>query len=118
VWLHHLRLWPIAKSGDCDVDAADLHLLLSPEELESHEFIASRLGNARCGEMHRVRHCSEVCRFGAIAMADGYPVIDPISCEGCTVCSHICPEGAITMVDAISGHWYVSRYPVWAHGPR
>jgi|CZCA01.1.fsa_nt_gi MinD superfamily P-loop ATPase len=95
--------------ADCDVDAADLHLLLSPEELESHEFIASRLATLDKEKCIGCGRCSEVCRFDAIAMADGYPVIDPISCEGCNVCSFICPEGAITMVDAISGHWYVSN---------
>lgn len=94
---------------DCDVDAADLHLLLSPEVVESHEFMASRQATVDVSRCTGCGHCSEVCRFGAIAMAYGHPTIDPISCEGCTVCSHICPEGAITMVDVMSGNWYVSH---------
>lgn len=94
--------------ADCDVDAADLHLMLSPQELESHEFIASKLATLDKEKCIGCGRCSEVCRFDAIAMDDGYPVIDPLSCEGCNVCSYICPEGAIGMVDVVSGHWYVS----------
>ncbi len=91
---------------DCDVDAADLHLLLKPEVQERHEFRSGQTAVidkdvcTQCGE------CIKVCRFDAICAAFE---IDPISCEGCAVCSHICPAKAITMEENISGEWFVSQ---------
>lgn len=91
--------------ADCDVDAADLHLLLHPDLKEKHVFKSgsfARIDNERCTECGR---CIEVCRFDAIS--DRYEV-DSISCEGCKVCSHVCPVEAITMEKNMSGEWYVS----------
>jgi MinD superfamily P-loop ATPase len=95
---------------DCDVDAANLYLLLNPEIQERHRFSAghkARLDEEKCtgcGE------CLEVCRFSAIEKnAEDKIVIDPISCEGCGVCFHICPAEAIDMEMSISGDWYASR---------
>ena len=99
--------------ADCDVDAADLYLLLHPALKETHEF--SRGKTAFIDESHcsQCGQCQEVCRFEAI---DNY-VVDPISCEGCGVCFHICPEKAIKMVDNLSGKWFVSetKYGPFVH---
>jgi len=99
--------------ADCDVDAADLHLLLHPTVKETHEFSGGKtafIDERRCTECGK---CQEVCRFEAI---DNY-VVDPISCEGCGVCFHICPEKAIKMVDDLSGKWFVSetKYGPFVH---
>lgn len=92
--------------ADCDVDAADLHLLLDPVIESRQEF---RSGSTavrdpdlctRCGE------CLDACRFDAIGQDF---TIDPISCEGCAFCSLRCPAGAITMEENISGEWFVSE---------
>lgn len=91
--------------ADCDVDAADLHLLLHPEILQRHDFKGGKkavIDREKCSECGK---CEEVCRFNAIENF----VVNPISCEGCGVCSHICPEGAIKMEDNLSGEWYISR---------
>ena len=93
---------------DADVDAANLSLLLTPQELGSHPFIASSvavLDRDRCTECGL---CRELCRFGAIP--EDYR-IDPLSCEGCSVCSRACPEEAITMEEVVSGHWFLSQTP-------
>jgi len=90
---------------DCDVDAADLHLLLSPLETEKHEF---RSGQTACIDPERCTVCGlcqDECRFDAIHDF----VVDPSHCEGCGFCSHICPEGAISMQENLAGHWFVSR---------
>ena len=90
---------------DCDVDAADLHLLLKPEIKERHDFrsgVTARINRDVCRECGE---CLSVCRFDAIS--EDF-VVDPISCEGCAVCSHICPEGAIFMEENVSGEWYIS----------
>ena len=96
--------------ADCDVDAANLYLLLQPEVQETHPFtggdkaIIDVENCTQCGE------CADVCRFDAISeKEDGEISIDPISCEGCGVCSHICPADAIKMEKTVSGEWYVSK---------
>lgn len=91
---------------DCDVDAADLHLLLKPVIKERHEFrsgVTARIDRDICQECGE---CLAVCRFEAIT--EDFRV-DPVSCEGCAVCSRICPAGAISMDENISGEWYISE---------
>ncbi len=91
---------------DCDVDAADLHLLLKPDIKERHEFrsgVTARIDRDICQECGE---CISACRFEAIS--EDFRV-DPVSCEGCTVCSHVCPAGAVIMEENISGEWYISE---------
>jgi MinD superfamily P-loop ATPase len=90
---------------DCDVDAADLYLILKPEVREEYEFRASKIASVDKEKCTSCRKCLEVCRFDAISKD---LVIDPISCEGCGVCFRICPVGAIKFEEKISGHFYVS----------
>jgi len=91
--------------ADCDVDAADLHLLLDPQIKERHVFkggvtaIVNKELCTSCGK------CREIFRFDAIR--EDF-VVDPISCEGCAFCSFICPAGAIEMKENTSGEWFVS----------
>jgi len=91
---------------DCDVDAADLHLLLEPETVEKNQFksgvtaVVDEQKCIRCGK------CQEVCRFDAVQ--DVF-TIDPISCEGCGFCSLVCPVDAIEMKENKSGEWYISK---------
>jgi len=92
--------------ADCDVDAADLHLLLQPNIKERYEFksgltaIIDKKICQRCGK------CIVACRFGAISQDF---VVDPISCEGCAFCSYICPVGAIKMEEKFCGEWFISE---------
>ena len=97
----------IAKNkvmADCDVDAADLHLLLSPSIKETNEFRSGQVAvidNDKCIECGL---CQELCRFNAIK---DYKV-EPVSCEGCGFCSHICPVDAINMKECKAGDWFIS----------
>lgn len=104
--------------ADCDVDAANLHLLLHPEIQKTHSFYG--LDKAKidpekctgCGE------CVHVCRFDAISeIQEANFLVDRVSCEGCTVCSLICPAEAIQMEKTKAGEWYVSQtsYGPFAH---
>ena len=99
--------------ADCDVDAADLHLLLSPEPRETHEFRSGQTAVIDDDICTGCGTCEQVCRFGAI---DRQGVIS-YSCEGCGFCARVCPVGAITMEENLSGHWYISdtRYGPLVH---
>jgi len=97
----------LAKSkvlADCDVDAADLHLLLSPSVKQENEFWSGQLACIDEEKCTQCGLCQELCRFDAIK---DY-MVDPVACEGCGFCSHICPEEAITMRENMSGHWFIS----------
>jgi MinD superfamily P-loop ATPase len=96
--------------ADCDVDAANLYLLLHPEIQEEHSFSAGKKAIVELEKCTGCGNCLDLCRFAAIdEREDGRIAIDPISCEGCGVCSYICPVEAITMEKAISGKWFMSR---------
>ncbi|MGI6035310.1 MAG: P-loop NTPase [Limnochordia bacterium] len=93
---------------DCDVDAADLHLLLAPRARKTYDFSASKEAVVHGDRCTGCERCVSVCRFDALAMVDDLAAVDPIACEGCGVCAHICPREAIVMEDVISGNWYIS----------
>jgi len=97
----------LAKSkvlADCDVDAADLYLLLSPSVKDKNEFWSGEVAFIDEEKCTQCGLCQDVCRFDAI---NDFKV-DPISCEGCGFCSNICPVSAITMRENMAGHWFVS----------
>jgi MinD superfamily P-loop ATPase len=92
--------------ADCDVDAADLHLLLQPKIKDRHDFrsgLSASIDKKICQQCGK---CIVACRFNAIS--DGF-VIDHVSCEGCGFCSHICPVNAIKMEENLAGEWFISE---------
>ncbi|MDD5584812.1 MAG: P-loop NTPase [Candidatus Omnitrophica bacterium] len=99
---------------DCDVDAADLHLLLHPKIKERHEFISGQTAVIDKKLCKKCGKCVSVCRFGAIK--DDF-TIEHFSCEGCALCSYICPHGAIRMEENLAGEWFISdtRYGPFVH---
>lgn len=95
---------------DADVDAANLHLLLSPEVRETRNFYGSERAIVDLKKCTRCRRCADVCRFDAIALdADGYPRISEEFCEGCAACTHVCRPLAISMTPHKSGEFYLSE---------
>ncbi len=91
---------------DCDVDAADLYLLLHPKIKETNQFTGGKKAIIDNGLCTQCGDCINVCRFDAISNDF---VVDTISCEGCSVCSYICPVEAISIKENISGEWFVSE---------
>ncbi len=90
---------------DCDVDAADLHLILKPDFNTTSDFKGGNeavIDQDKCTECGR---CIEVCRFDAV---NSIFQVDPIACEGCGVCVDLCPEQAIDFPETICGQWYIS----------
>jgi len=92
--------------ADCDVDAADLHLLLDPKIEKSHIFKSGVTAFTHKKYCEGCGACSIVCRFEAVREDFS---IDPISCEGCAFCSFICPQNAIEMKVNTSGKWFISQ---------
>jgi MinD superfamily P-loop ATPase len=93
---------------DCDVDAADLHLLLAPRPRSENEFrsgVKAKVHGDRCSGCGL---CADLCQFEAITMDGQVAVIDPLGCEGCGVCAHFCPEQAIELEENHCGTWYIS----------
>jgi MinD superfamily P-loop ATPase len=94
--------------ADCDVDAADLHLLLKPEKRKSVTFysgVAPEINYDRCVDCYR---CYALCRYRAISILTTHPRIIATACEGCGVCADHCPEDAITLHEQNCGEWYLS----------
>jgi len=98
---------------DCDVDAADLYLLLKPQIKQENEFWSGQVAFIDKEKCTECGLCQEVCRFGAI---EDY-LVDGISCEGCGLCSQVCTVAAVTMQPCMAGHWFISdtRYGTLVH---
>ena len=106
---------------DCDVDAADLHLILRNDILKSSEFIGGKQASIIDDRCTNCGMCQEYCRFDAIKLdvsagdaTGGRYWIDPHACDGCGVCVHHCPELAIDFREVVSGKWFISDTP---YGP-
>lgn len=96
-------------AADCDVDAADMHLLLKPDESTEEYFYSGEtavIDPAACTACGR---CAQICRFGAVSMVGSVYAIDPLGCEGCGYCARVCPEKAITNHPEKAGVWYSSQ---------
>ncbi|MDD2703207.1 MAG: P-loop NTPase [Candidatus Omnitrophica bacterium] len=99
---------------DCDVDAADLHLLLHPEVKERHEFKSGQTAVIDGKLCRKCGKCLSVCRFEAIKPDFS---IEPFSCEGCALCGRICHCEAIRMEENTAGEWFISdtKYGPFVH---
>lgn len=96
--------------ADCDVDAANLHLLFDPVCDEEHIFVSGHkalLDKERCVNCGI---CADYCRFDAIEQGEGGIIIQETLCEGCLLCSRVCPQGAIRMVEEDRSRYYVGRF--------
>ncbi len=102
--------------ADCDVDAAELHLIVEPE-IQNRESLSGGIQAViapdRCTGCGT---CKQNCRFDALSLGESdsgeartIARIDPIACEGCGVCAWFCPEHAVQMAPAVNGEWYVSE---------
>ena len=101
--------------ADNDVDAADLHLLLTPTVREGHDFVGGTKATIDPETCIGCGKCATACHFHAIAF-DG-PAndlvgktyrIEPLACEGCGLCPLVCPVEAIRSEKNVTGRWYVS----------
>ncbi|RLD61417.1 MAG: (4Fe-4S)-binding protein [Bacteroidetes bacterium] len=95
--------------ADCDVDAADMHLLLQPNFAKSKDFYSSEIAKIDQNKCIKCGKCADVCRFNAIPIINEQYTINSLNCEGCGYCSHVCPVDAITMELQNDGKWFISN---------
>lgn len=100
-----------AVIADCDVDAANLHLVLSPQIKKRVEFRSGHEAVIRTKDCQECGKCMELCRFNAVPKNGTKPAyrIDPLACEGCGVCVRFCPAQAIDFPERSCGEWFVSE---------
>ena len=103
-----------AVVADCDVDAADLHLVLDPKVEKRWSFSGGSKAEIDHQACAACALCADHCRFNAIFPAGDFLRVDPVSCEGCGVCADVCPNGAARLVPSVNGEWFVSNA---RHGP-
>ncbi len=98
-----------AVFADCDVDAANLYLTLTPENHHEEVFPGSKtavIDEERCTQCGL---CEAYCRFEAITLSpDGFKISE-FSCEGCELCMQVCPHQAIHMEQSMDSRWFVGE---------
>ncbi|MBN2399598.1 MAG: ATP-binding protein [Candidatus Aminicenantes bacterium] len=99
--------------ADCDVDAADLHLVLATHIRERHDFTSGHQAIIRQADCRGCGTCLKLCRFEAVQKTTREDdvttyAIDPVACEGCGVCVRFCPQRAIDFPESLCGEWMVS----------
>jgi len=107
--------------ADCDVDAADLHLVIAPTPVTRSVFRGGKKARIDPEQCTGCGACIGLCRFDAVSStaaadsSDPAPsIVDPLACEGCGVCAHFCEAGAIELEEQDQGEWFVSDT---RHGP-
>jgi MinD superfamily P-loop ATPase len=95
--------------ADCDVDASNMPVVLSPNVLLSEEFSGGLTAEIKTQNCIKCDDCQMMCRFEAISFDSWKYKVDPHLCEGCGVCAHFCPVGAIEMKESIAGKWFQSE---------
>ena len=95
-----VELGRIHAYADCDVDAPNLHLVVSqtsaPIKSDYFGFGKAVIDSSKC--IH-CGLCERNCAFGAIENEK----VSIYECEGCGVCTKICPANAIKLSDYSSG---------------
>jgi len=76
--------------ADCDVEAANLHLLLAPQNETRRSFSGRYVAEVDASLCRGCGVCAEACRFDAISMTPR-ATIAPLRCEGCGLCADVCP---------------------------
>ncbi len=96
--------------ADCDVDAANLHLLFTPSREEETVYVSGHTAVIDYNVCNNCKLCMEYCRFDAIFLKEDVVTIDSISCDGCKLCYRVCPESAIEMVESNDSRMYAGTF--------
>ncbi|MBN2192717.1 MAG: ATP-binding protein [Polyangiaceae bacterium] len=99
---------------DCDVDAANLGLLLPGPDDPGEPAVVGLSARVQPDLCNGCLRCTEVCRFNSVRMVDGRAEIDVARCEGCTACAISCPVAAIELTTRVAGQSWIRST---AYGP-
>ncbi len=101
-----------AVVADCDVDAPNLHLLLSPSVNDHGRFSSNKIAVIDGRACNSCKVCLPTCRFSAMTVVGNSLLqkvaVDADACEGCGVCMRVCPSQAVRLVEQESGEWFIS----------
>jgi MinD superfamily P-loop ATPase len=92
--------------ADCDVDASNLHLLLSPNIKEKYNFYSGTKYSIDKENCIKCNKCINLCNFQAIDINYN---INKISCEKCGLCYNVCPNKSILEEQNCTGEYYISK---------
>ena len=99
-----IKLSDAKAFSDCDVDAPNLHLIMSqdtePVMTDYYGLPKAEIDSNKCISCDK---CREYCRFNAIAAEENYKV-NTFACEGCGVCEYVCPSDAIKLKPFVDGN--------------
>ncbi len=96
--------------ADCDVDTANLYLILQPENYVEEKFLTGHKAVIDYSSCNQCEICIDYCRFDAIAYVNGRVTISETACDGCKLCSRVCSSQSITMVPGDKSYWYIGNY--------
>ncbi len=96
--------------ADCDVDAANLHLILQPENYFEETFVTGYKAIIDYSTCTNCSLCINYCRFDAIIYQNDRVTISKTLCDGCKLCTRICPTQSISMIPSDKSRWYVGNY--------
>lgn len=104
----------LAKSeaiiADCDVDAANMHLLLAPDFKVQEDFYGGKTAKINTETCIQCGKCEAVCRFDAISHDTSFTFkVNHVECEGCGYCEKICPSKAIELLEQKTGTIFTSK---------
>jgi MinD superfamily P-loop ATPase len=83
---------------DCDVEEPNVQLFLKGSVL-GQEVVNVRVPELEAALCQGCGKCVSFCRFGAIAVPKGQPIIFDELCHACGGCVMVCPHGALREVD-------------------
>lgn len=94
---------------DADVDAANQHIVLQPDNFIEEEYVGGEYAKIDYNSCISCALCASYCRFDAIKQVKGKVIIEESACEGCKLCTRVCPSSAISMAEDYESRWYAGN---------
>ncbi len=96
--------------ADCDVDAANLYIILQPENYREEIFVSGQKAMINKDICTNCGICMDYCRFDAIFRENGLVSISETACDGCMLCMRVCPNKAIYKVPSNKSRWFAGTF--------